>query len=74
MLSYTFINSHSQVSDPGPKCPLVSKSNLSKISFRNTIRVSNNFDPDQILVQTFCEGYQQMALVGKESSNQDLTI
>ena len=24
MLSYTFINSHSQVSDPGPKGPLVS--------------------------------------------------
>ena len=23
MLSYTFINSHSQVSDPGPKGPLV---------------------------------------------------
>ena len=25
MLSYTFINSYSQVSDPGPKCPLVWK-------------------------------------------------
>ena len=74
MLSYTFINSHSKVSNPGPKCPLVSKSNLSKISFRYTIRVSNNLDPDQILVQTFCEGYQQMTLVGKELSNQDLTI
>ena len=36
-----------QVSDPGPKGPLVSQSTFLKNSFRNTISVSNSFDPDQ---------------------------
>ena len=50
-----------------------SKSTPSKNSFRNTIRVSNNLDPDQarhfsglIWVQTVCKGYQQMTPLGKE--------
>ena len=46
---------------------------LFKNSFRNTIRVSNDLDPDQdrhllvlIWVQTVCKGYQQTTLVDKE--------
>ena len=39
--------------------------------FRNTIRVSNSVDPDDVMsgliwVQTVCKGYQQTLLVGKE--------
>ena len=49
------------------------KSIFSKNSFKNTIRVSNNLDPDQadilsglIWVQIVCKSYQQTTLVGKE--------
>ena len=44
-----------------------------KKSFRNTIRASNNLDPDQAqhvvgpdLDQTVCKSYQQMTLEGNE--------
>ena len=52
MLSCTFINSHSQVSDPGPLgfffvVFLLSAITFLKISFRNTIGVSSSMDPDQ---------------------------
>ena len=47
MFSYTVISSHSQVRDPESKGPLVSNSTFAKNSFRNTIRVSSSFDPDQ---------------------------
>ena len=46
-----------------------SKSIFSKISFRNTIRVSSSLGPDDlglIWVQTVCRGYQQVILVGKD--------
>ena len=35
------------MSASGPSGPLVSKLSFPKNSFRNTIRVSNGFDPDQ---------------------------
>ena len=45
---------------------------FSKNSFKNTIRVSNNLDPDQARhyvgpdLGPKCLGYQQTTLVGKE--------
>ena len=46
MLSYTLINSRTQVSDPGPKGHLVQKLSFSN-SFGNTIRVLKGSEPDQ---------------------------
>ena len=59
MLSCTFINSHSQVRNQGPRALFlgphgffllfffVVSNHFFKISFRNTIGVSSSMDPDQ---------------------------
>ena len=50
-------------------CGYFLKINVFKISFRNTIRVSNSLDPDQevlsglICIQTVCKGYLQTTIV-----------
>ena len=57
-----------------------SKSTFSKISFRNTIRVSNYLEPDQVLsgliwVQTVGNrGYQQTTRVGNEIRRKNLQV
>ena len=58
MLSPELINIHSRVSGSVPMGPPCFNINLLKNSFRNTIRVSNDLDPDQDQHcrsgQTFC--------------------
>ena len=42
MLSFTFINSHFQVSDPGPESPLVENNTLTPLDMYNGLSQSVN--------------------------------
>ena len=42
MLSYTFINSHSQVSDQVPECSLVTKNYFSNTQYRSRLGLTGS--------------------------------